>query len=800
MSDNQDWRRIRHFKMIIQSPTAETDLVAHDLLAALLSGDLSRAERCATPLTPESLLETAHACMRGRRWADAAWVLDRIESPTADAQIKRCFCKNLACLQLHRPAVYQTIVTLPTETRCGISAAAEGRPTIIVRRGNGESVCLSPGNNPLANVAQAMRDLKPALEQGYPLGLCGIGDGYLFNYLAHNPPKLFLNMEVAVFLIEPDAQVLLHCLMIHDYTGPGGPIQQRRFRWYVGSSWREEITHVLVNDPYLPCPAVTVCQGLDSTPLAAALRDLSQVMAERDARLKSQVDAYYAELAREELAALLGPRPPRQPRVLLMTTRFSTVLQYSTRDAADAFEKLGWEARVVIEPTNHHRLLQSATRSQLANFKPDLVFQIDHLRYEHPGLFPPTLPFACWIQDHLPNLRTQEAARSISSNDFVLTDSSAMYGSTFSYPRRQCISVTKLTRIPSDPVNEETQRGDDLVFVSNASHIPAAIIAERLASFDGTPHGKELLAEAAKKLVDLYAAGQSVPTYYELLELIHQVQRELAKPIGVEEFDVIAAWLFHPLNDALYRQQALRWVRDTASAMSLSFAIYGAGWSEHPDFAEHARGSIQYGPALETLTRSSRFNLQIVPYHCLHQRLLDGLVAGGFYLVRQHRADTAARELIDFLLAHAPHAHNLEAARRSLSAPLRAQLDVLAALLKPAIATSEQDDPVEAARAWHEMRLAEAGQEVLPHFGLTSFDDAQTLRTAIARFAADPELRESVQQEQRQSVIDRFTYEAGLGRVVAKMHELLSDSDIPPKSKIEHARALAAGSRTRRAV
>jgi hypothetical protein len=786
--------------MITQSNIAETDLVAHDLLAALLCGEAARAEECAAGLSPESLLETAHACMRGRRWADAAWVFERIQPRPADVQLKNCFCKNLAALQIHRPQVYQTIVTLPTETRCGISAAADGRPTVTVRRGNGENVCLSPGNNPLANVAQAMRDLKPSLEAGLTLGVCGIGDGYLFHVLAHNPPKLFLHMEQGVFLIEPDAQVLLHCLMIHDYTGPAGPIQQRRFRWYVGPTWREDITHVLTNDPYLPCPAVTICQGIDSAPLAAALRDLVQVMVERDARLKSQVDAYYAELAREELVALLGPTPPRQPRVLLMTTRFSTVLQHSTRDAADAFEKLGWEARILIEPTNHHRLLQSATRSELANFKPDLVFQIDHLRYEHPGLFPPTLPFACWIQDHLANLRTQEAARSISSNDFVLTDSSAMYGSTFSYPRRQCISVTKLTRVPSSPEQADTQKGDDLVFVSNASHLPAKIIAERLASYDGTPHGKELLEESARSLLAVYAEGKSIPTYYELLALIRDVQRKLAKPIGVEEFDAIAAWLFHPLNDALYRQQALKWARDAAKEMDLSFAIYGGGWAEHPDFSEHARGSVQYGPALEALTRSSRFNLQIVPYHCLHQRLLDGLVAGGFYLVRQHRADTAARELIDFLVAHAPHAHNLQAARRTLSEPLRSQLDVLVALLKPAIATSEQDDPVEAARAWHEMRLAEAGQEVLPHFGLTSFHDAQSLRHAIARFAADPDLRDSVQQEQRQSVIDRFTYEAGLGRVVAKMHELLSDSDIPPKSKIEHARSLAAGSRTRRAV
>jgi hypothetical protein len=785
--------------MTTQAPTAEVAPIDHELLAALLGGDAPRALGIAATLSSAELTETAHACMRGRRWGDAAWIWDRLEAPDYNAQVKRCFCGNLAALQLHRPQVYQTIVALPTEARCAIGAAVDGRPTIIVRRGNGERVCLSPGNDPIANIKIMLRDLRPPCEQGLPLGLCGIGDGYLFHVLAHNPPRLFMDMQQPVFLIEPDAQILLHCLMIHDYTGPQGPIEQRRFRWYVGQTWRDDITHVLSNDPYLPCPAVTICQGLDSAPLAAALRDLSQVIVDRDSQLKMQVEAYYAQTQREEFAALFGPRPPRQPRVLLMTTRFSTVLQYSTRDCANAFEQLGWEARVLIEPTPAHRLMQSATRSELANFRPDLVFQIDHLRYEHGGLFPANLPFVCWIQDHLPNLRTPEAARSIIANDFVLTDAGAMYRTTFSYPPRQCIALTKLTR---PPLRQELtdDKGDDLVFVSNASHIAATIVAQRIAAYDGSPQGRALLAEAAKRLIDLYTAGKNLATYYELLTLLRSAQRELAAPIGVEEFDALAAWLFHPLNDSLYRQQALVWARDAARDMGLSFALYGNGWHKHPEFAPHARGPIQYGLPLQRVTRVARFNLQIVPYHCLHQRLLDGLMAGGFYLIRRHRADTAARELIEFLLAHAPAAQTLHAARHALVEPLRQQLDALADALRPAIATSEQDDPVEAVLAWRDMGLVLPGREVLPHFELTSFEDGATLRRAISRFTADPKLRLQFQSDQRQSIAERFTYEAGMARAVASMHELLSDSGPTPKSKIEQARALSAEHRTRRAV
>ena len=42
----------------------------------------------------------------------------------------------------------------------------------------------------------------------------------------------------------------------------------------------------------------------------------------------------------------------------------------------------------------------------LAEFRPDLVFQIDHLRSEQAGVFPPELPFVCWVQDNLPFNRT----------------------------------------------------------------------------------------------------------------------------------------------------------------------------------------------------------------------------------------------------------------------------------------------------------------------------------------------------------------------------------------------------------
>ena len=69
-------------------------------------------------------------------------------------------------------------------------------------------------------------------------------------------------------------------------------------------------------------------------------------------------------------------------------------------------------SKVSSEPSPAGRMYQHGIRRALDEFRPDLVFQIDHLRHEHGQLSPPGLPFACWIQDHLPHLQTPVAGRS----------------------------------------------------------------------------------------------------------------------------------------------------------------------------------------------------------------------------------------------------------------------------------------------------------------------------------------------------------------------------------------------------
>ncbi len=409
-------------------------------------------------------------------------------------------------------------------------------------------------------------------------------------------------MRQPVFVFEPDPQVALHAMMIHDYWGPGGPIEQGRFRWFVGTGWDRDFEALTTSDPLLGIPAMAVGLGLQSGAMQDWLRALSEKVVRRDDAYREEIARYYASIDPAEQSALFGDNPPRRPRVLLLTTRFSTVLQYSTRDAAEAFEQIGWDARTLIEPTPIHRLYKTAMRAAFAEHKPDLVFQIDHLRYEHGDLFDACVPFACWAQDHLPHLKTTQAAASIGPRDFVLTDAGPMYSSRHGYPPRQFVGLSKLTRVPPTPDPAPTPSGgdngppaEDLVYVSNASADPKGMVGPLLDGLGGGPGLRRLAEGCVDRLFAIYAAGGSVPTYAELCSLVRNYNAQTGAGLNEEPLRALADRLAHPLNDALYRQQAVQWLINLATERGLSLALYGAGWEKREAFAPYARAASPMG-------------------------------------------------------------------------------------------------------------------------------------------------------------------------------------------------------------
>src|SRR5262249_23513842 len=147
---------------------------------------------------------------------------------------------------------------------------------------------------------KAMASADSAHSEGKTLGLAGIGDGYLLSHLAKNPPNLILGREQAVCLIEPDPHLLLACLMLHDYTGPDGPIEQGRTGWYGGPGWVMQFRDEFFGDLFRMYPSITIRTGLQAIAIEEELGQFLKDISDLDKRLASETSDYYKQMARED--------------------------------------------------------------------------------------------------------------------------------------------------------------------------------------------------------------------------------------------------------------------------------------------------------------------------------------------------------------------------------------------------------------------------------------------------------------------------------------------------------------------
>lgn len=613
-------------------------------------------------------------------------------------------------------------------------------------------------------------------QHGRSIALGGIGDGRVLRSLCRFPPKLILNRQQEVFVVEPDPVRVVAALMSTDLSGPRGAFEQRRVNWYVGPSWIDQLSNELIDQPTRVAPIRAEPTDKPRLEIIEGMAEVERRLAAADEGRKEAVRAYYEKLSDEELLDVLGPVPSRKPRMLMITSQFSSVLQYSTNDSADAMRQLGWDVQICTERDQFHSLSIGAVRAAVAAFKPDVVFHIDHLRYEMPDLFPANLPYICWIQDHLANLANDFAAKSVTERDYILTGATYRYVNRYGYPRRQCIDMAKSSRPPVLPATWKCDR-EDLFYVSHWSNRVEPTIAEvvqRTRELAG-PLAERAMYDCCSEMMATYSRGESFPTMRPVRALITQVFERLGyqKTPEMENFFVDA--LFLRLNNILYRQQALTWTAEIAEAMGLKFGIYGRDWDKHPTLGKYARGVVEYGPDLEVLTRESKILLQIEPYACYtHQRMLDALLAGGFALVREHPLNTIPIIVRQFLDAHVPaEVNSVEEAMECLAPPLREQFSTL---VGDAADIAAMGDVVDVVRGWQRSNLLGDEDVALPCLDDVSFNSKARLQELIREFTSDDARRLQIAGRQRQSALGRFTYYENLKGAMRRTHQLLRET------------------------
>ena len=162
-----------------------------------------------------------------------------------------------------------------------------------------------------------------------------------------------------------------------------------------------------------------------------------------------------------------------------------------------------------------------------------------------------------------------------------------------------------------------------------------------------------------------------------------------------------------------------------------------------------------------------------MPAGFIHQRSLDGLAAGGFFLNRQSPANLRA-PLLRQLLSRVDEL-GITDTRSLLTSDDAALQSAVAAYFEQ---WSAHLDPNDAELLMH-LRVAgewEYAEEVFPEFEAIIFDSPTEFEERAELYLGDDTLRTQRTKQLRQVVLDRFTYRATMQQLLTAMRDYLRSS------------------------
>jgi hypothetical protein len=685
-------------------------------------------------------------------------IRDRLCGDAAsDAESDRC--------DVESPILRRNLAALRTRFPALADRLADHADRGIVRHESGQTLDTMPGH------------LAQAFAGHASIALHGVGDGSLLRFLIERPVGEN-GRRTGVHIVEPSLDRLLGVLHSMDLSGQSGPLAGDDVEWYIGDDWEQQVLLRFETHPALPLPRMVLAPDPRAGIGEAVWHRVAQRCEAEQRALDERIAAWLDYRDTEESWRALRGESGRPARALVVTSRFTTVLQHSARSVVRALERSGWEAELLIEPRDHDRLTVLAASRAIDRVKPDVAFSIDHHRTSIPG-FPDRIPFVCWIQDDLPHLISDRAANGIGPLDFVTGAWMSRYIQQWGYPSSACVSIPRLTDTREVLEPDPAFAGIDLCYVSNAGRSAGGVMDEFAAGVDRSSQTGRVFMDACERLIGLYDEGGSAILPREIASLIRSSAEKLGVgPITERWVSDQAELIQLKLNNVLFRQQGLSWAADIANEQGLTLAIFGDGWREHPRFAKYARGRVGYGEPLAALTRTAKINLRLEPYPpTSHQRLLDALAAGGFVLSRSYGDwHEAEHRLVGFFFEYiAGRFKTVDAIRERVGATEVERLWELAEALAPAIGLDGPEAVVQRYLDRERNGLLEdyTHAPLPPRYFETVFRDQDSLRSLITRHLSDRRGMDALRMEQGAFVRDRYGYTANMQRLMREVGDRL---------------------------
>ena len=646
-----------------------------------------------------------------------------------------------------------------------IRAFAPATPYVLAIQGNQVIVAQLDGTTArvrpcLASAAAAHEILQKVYPTGTctePLLLAGIDQGWLCELAytmpastpmtpGHRPPLYFLASEIE------EVWIALH---LHDWRTM---LADERVRLMVGADVAGQFHQSLIANPQIPHPKLALTIG---PPLWPAGSDLDSIVASAGTVLHEQMLRHVAKYpvvfgrhAPDSIAAKI--RSGQKLRVLGITSLYTTFLQYSMRDWLASFAKLGHETRLLIEEGTHEMLNSLSFARTCVDFIPDVILMIDHCRGEYKVL-PPRMPFVMWVQDRLPNIFSDQGGAHQGPMDFCLGFGRLHLSTRHGYPAQRYMASTmgineeRFNQSP--PTRAQIDRfGCEVSYVSHAS-TPADVLLQSHIDRQ-TDAGKRLLRDVYDRMTAHYQSGGQALS--DVMIRIFMEQAMQATRIGLAEEDIKSLVFFfnQQISNALFRHQTLEWL----SELGVDLHIHGRGWEQHPTLARFAKGIADNITDLGAIYRASKINIQVTPHGAVHQRLLDGLTAGGFFLLRRHAGDEVGpiyQELWDWCRQRGIESDQQLCDRADARVH---EMIVRINALEGSPPTRREMAVFDVMHGHRENNFMTSAASIWPEYEQVAFNTRDELQQRVRHFLADEPERARIAQSMRQAMIERTSY------------------------------------------
>lgn len=389
------------------------------------------------------------------------------------------------------------------------------------------------------------------------------------------------------------------------------------------------------------------------------LKELHREMLNESNRLHVLNCKYYhqnAELIEKHILS-------KKPRVLIITSLFTTALQYHAAFCAKNLRELGLESLVIKEKGKINSLRFLEYEKAIHDFKPDLIFELDHFRFESGAFMDfKELYWVSWIQDFLPYNMTADHFSQLTNRDILMVQyyheeiKKRLEGRYYiDAPAPADDTIYK----PYDLTEEEKEKYScDICMVCHASDVDGIandIINGLIAK--GVSDAREEGARILQVFFDSVYEGEIYSNSKEIRSFLDENLDGLDGQWNTNELrDWMASEMIVRYNQPVYRQVLADWLIEAGYD---NIKLWGNGWLNSPKYTSYAMGPAENGEVLAKINQAAKIVLGNNILISGAARTWETMLSGGFYLCNYVSPEDdgtdirrALREGVDFIMFH----------------------------------------------------------------------------------------------------------------------------------------------------